>query len=74
MRFGLLNVQIEGGVEHADCLSLVAFESPLNLSFQKGMLTAFALRFTHLQQEFKLLSCIVEHLLLDAAVDHSIER
>ena len=38
------------------------------------MVRAFSLRLTNLKQEFKLLGSIIVLFLLDAAVDHAVER
>ena len=70
---GLLNVQVEGGVEQSDRLGLVPLEPPLQLGLQKGVVRALALVISNLQEELELLGCVLVLLLLDAAVDHSVE-
>ena len=37
-RLGLLDVEVERGVQQADCFNLVATEAPFELSLQEGVL------------------------------------
>ena len=48
---GLLDVQVERRVKQADRLDLVAFLPPFKLGLKEGMLGAFALRLTDLEQK-----------------------
>ena len=72
---GLLDMQVEGSIQHSNSLDLVATNSPFELGFQEGVLRAlaFVLRLANGHDEVKLLLSILELLLLDAAVDHTVK-
>ncbi len=72
---GLLNVQIQALVEHADRLGLVAFEAPLDQSFQKVVVwRLWRVLIAQLGQKFELPDRVFVLLLLDPAEDHAVER
>ena len=67
-------MQVQGSVKETDSLNLVASEAPLKLCLEEGVLGALALRLANLKEELELLCGIFILLLLDAAVDHAVER
>ena len=73
---GLGDVQVETLVKHFDCLIFVAFFAPFYHSLQIGVLGSLvgSLLVVYLFKEFKLGSCIVNHLLFNAAEDHAVKR
>ena len=71
----LLNMEVEGSIQHSNSLDLVATNAPFELSLQESMFRAFALvlRLANGDNEVKLLLSVLELLLLDAAVYHTVK-
>lgn len=69
----LSDMKIQGLVKKFDCSFFVVFLSPRDDGFEVGMIRGLGLLLTDLHQELKLLSCILKLVLLDLAIDHSVQ-
>ena len=67
------NVEIEGLVEEFDGLFFILFLSPAQNGLEVGVIGRLLVIFTHFDQKLKLLFCVFKLVLLDFAVDHTVE-
>ena len=68
-------MQVQTLVQQADGFGLVAFLAPFNHRFEEGVVRGLdSLLLRYLSNELQLLSCVVNHFLTDAALDHSVKR
>ena len=69
----LRNVQVQASVKHADSFRLVSLEAPFDHSLQEEVICGLlAIGVPKLSQELKLVLSVIDHLLLDTAVDHTV--
>lgn len=71
--FGLGNVQIEGLVKEFNGLLLVLFVPPADDCLEVCVIGSFFVVFTYFNEEFKLLTGILQLILFDLTVNHSIK-
>lgn len=66
-------MQVETGIQELDCLSLKTFFAPFYEGFQEAVLRSFSLGLANFGQEFELVNSIVDHILPNSAMDHTVK-
>ena len=67
-------MEIQGLIEKLDGLFFILLMSPANNCLKICMIRCLDLGIAYLNQELELLACVLELILLNFTVDHTIQR